>query len=112
MNVRERVIEAMRIGLSVGVLALLAAGCGGTDPQTPCEEVSTKICEAACACSSKCAFGSNGGSIGFKSASSCEVGLTNSCDNTGGPKSIDKCIAALDKPTCTSGVLQIPTDCD
>mgnify|MGYP001416156392 CR=1 FL=1 len=115
MNPRGIVIElfeVMTIGVRAGAIALFAAGCGGEDAATPCEQVATKICEGACACSSKCAFGSNGGSIGFKSASSCEVGLTNSCDSTGGPMSIDKCLTALDTPTCMDGVLQLPAECN
>ena len=111
---RQRIGQRLvALGIVVGAVALLLAGCGGdSGPQTPCEQVGTTICEAACACSSKCAFGQNGGSIGFKSAESCEVGLINSCDKSGGPKSIDACLKALEKPTCTDGVLQLPDDCD
>ncbi|MFO0759006.1 MAG: hypothetical protein U0359_21110 [Byssovorax sp.] len=110
---KERGVLVMSIGaaISAALIAISIAGCSSEDPETPCDQMAKKICEGACACGSKCEFASHGVGVGFKSASSCEVAVSSACTKDP-PKTLDKCLVALDSAACMSEALRVPAECD
>lgn len=99
------------------MMGLAGAGCG-SDDESSCSSVASKLCQAACNCggSAGCSIGDESGGITFDNKADCVSLYSLGCSQPSEGIDYKACADALDSPTCVASssgmVLKTPAACD